>query len=91
MEYLHIIQREEERFMTRHLQKIGNSRGLVLSRTMLDHLGVTDEIEVKLEEGKIVIMAPNASVSRQRENFQDALETTFTQYDETMQRLADAS
>jgi antitoxin component of MazEF toxin-antitoxin module len=76
--------------MTRHLQKIGNSKGLVLSRTMLDHLGVIDEIEVKLEEGKIVITAPKASVARQRENFQDALETTFSEYDETMQRLADA-
>jgi len=74
--------------MTRHLQKIGNSKGLVLSRTMLDHLGVTDEIEVKLEEGRIVITAPKASDSRQRENFQDALEATFSEYDETMQRLA---
>ena len=30
--------------MTRLLQKMGYSKGVVLTRAMLDHLGVTDEV-----------------------------------------------
>ena len=72
--------------MTRHLQKIGNSKGLLLNRVMLDHLGVTDEVEVFLDRGRIVITAP-----RNRQSFDDAKKSTFDQYDSTMKRLADAS
>ena len=46
--------------MTRSLQKVGNSKGLVMTRTMLEHLGVTDAVEVLIEEGRIVITARKA-------------------------------
>jgi antitoxin component of MazEF toxin-antitoxin module len=75
--------------MTRRIQKIGNSRGLVLDRTMLEHLGVTTEVEVNMEQGRIILTAPQAS-SRQRQSFEDAKNSTFAQYDTAMQRLADA-
>ena len=75
--------------MTRTLQKIGNSKGVVLTRAMLDHLGVTDEVEILLEHGQIRITAPQGHAPR-RQSFEEAKEATFTQYDETMQRLADA-
>ena len=75
--------------MTRALQKVGNSRGLVLTRTMLDHLGVTDAVDVKLEEGRIVISPPSGAAPRRRQAFEEAKRATFAQYDVAMQRLAD--
>ncbi len=75
--------------MTRTLQRIGNSKGLVLTRTMLEHLGVTDAVEVTLEEGRIVITAPHGPAPR-RQSFEEAKDATFDQYDSAMKRLADA-
>jgi antitoxin component of MazEF toxin-antitoxin module len=75
--------------MTRTLQKIGNSRGLVLTRTMLDHLGITDTVEITLEEGRIVLAPPQGAAPR-RQSFEQASESTFAQYDDAMRRLADA-
>lgn len=76
--------------MTRSLQKVGNSKGLVMTRTMLEHLGVTDAVEVLIEEGRIVITAPQGPAPR-RQSFEEAKEATFAQYDAAMRRLADAS
>lgn len=75
--------------MTRTLQKIGNSKGIVLTRAMLDHLGVTDEVEILMEQGQIRITAPQGRAPR-RQSFEEAKEATFVQYDDAMQRLADA-
>ena len=76
--------------MTRLLQKVGNSRGLVLTRTMLDHLGATDAVEENIEEGRIVLTLPKGPVPRKRQSFEVAMETTFTEYDSAMARLAKA-
>lgn len=75
--------------MTRSLQKIGNSKGLVMTRTMMHHLGVTDAVEVSMEQGRIVITAPHGP-SQRRQSFEDAKESTFAQYDDALRRLADA-
>lgn len=75
--------------MRRLLQKVGNSRGVVLTRMMLDHLGVTDEVEVLIEQGQIRITAPQGHAPR-RQSFEEAKEATFAQYDAAMRRLADA-
>jgi antitoxin component of MazEF toxin-antitoxin module len=72
--------------MTRTIQKIGNSRGIILNRTMLEHLGTTDVVELTLEEGRIVLTAP-----RKRQSFDEATHVTFTDYDRTMKALADPS
>lgn len=77
--------------MTRSLQKIGNSKGLVMTRLMLEHLGVTDAVEVSMEQGRIVISAPQPPAPRRRQSFEEAKEATFAQYDDTLRRLADAS
>ena len=47
----------EEDIMIRQLQKIGNSKGVVLTRTMMDHLGVDKEVEVTMEDGRIILTA----------------------------------
>jgi antitoxin component of MazEF toxin-antitoxin module len=75
--------------MTRTLQKIGNSKGIVLTRAMLDHLGVTDQVEILLEQGQIRITAPQGR-TLVRQSFEEAKEATFAQYDHALQRLADA-
>ena len=40
--------------MTRTIQKIGNSKGIILNKTMLEHLGVSDAVDVAMEEGRII-------------------------------------
>lgn len=74
--------------MTRQLQKIGNSKGIVLTRTMLEHLGIEETIEITMEEGRIVLTAPQISLRRQ--SFDEARNATIEQYGEALQRLADA-
>lgn len=76
--------------MTRSLQKLGNSKGLVMTRTMLEHLGVTDAVELSMEQGRIVITAPQEHAPR-RQSFEEAKDATFAQYDDALRRLADAS
>ena len=74
--------------MTRRLQKIGNSKGVVLTRTMMEHLGVQETIEITMEEGRIILTVPQ--VSPRRQSFEEAKNATFAQYGEALQRLADA-
>ncbi len=74
--------------MIRQLQKIGNSKGVVLTRTMIDHLGVDKEVEITIEEGRIVLTAPQKESHRQ--NFEEAKSAIFSQHGEALQRLADA-
>ena len=74
--------------MTRQIQKIGNSKGVILTRTMMEHLGVDQAIEVTMEEGRIVLTAPQGAPRRQ--SFEEARNATFAQYDNALQRLADA-
>lgn len=44
--------------MTKKLTKSGNSKVLTMNKTMLDHLGVEDHVEVEFEKGRIVLKAP---------------------------------
>jgi antitoxin component of MazEF toxin-antitoxin module len=74
--------------MTRRLQKIGNSKGVVLTRTMIEHLGVQETIEITMEEGRIILTVPQ--VSPRRQSFEEAKNATFAQYGDALQRLADA-
>lgn len=80
--------------MTRILQRIGNSRGLLLSRDMLDHLDVSDTIEVTFEKGKIVLSKPSgaalAAAPRRQRTFEEAKKATIEQYHDALKELADA-
>ena len=75
--------------MSRSLQKMGNIKGVVLTHAMLYHLGVTYEVEVLIEHGRIWITAPQDRAPR-RQSFEEAKASTFDQYDLAMQRLAGA-
>lgn len=78
--------------MIKQLQKIGNSKGVVLTRTMMEHLGIEgDEVEITLEEGCIILSVPaSSSVPRRRQTFQEAKDATFAQYGDALQQLADS-
>ena len=80
--------------MQRTLQKFGNSRGILLSRDMLDHLELEDTVEVTFERGKIVLTKPSgASVAappRRRQSFEEAKQSTIAQYGPALKELADA-
>ena len=77
--------------MIKQIQKIGNSRGVVLTRTMIEHLGIEgDEVEITLEEGRIILSVPNSSSPLRRQTFEEAKDATFAQYGDALQRLADA-
>ena len=41
--------------MKRKLYKVGNSHGLILTKDMLQHLGVNDAVDVVMEPGRIVL------------------------------------
>lgn len=77
---------------TRRIQKIGNSRGLILTSEMMDHLGVLEQVSVTFETGRIVLTAPAPEArlvpGRRRQSRAEAVEATLAQYGEALQRLA---
>jgi antitoxin component of MazEF toxin-antitoxin module len=81
--------------VVRTLQKIGNSRGVVLTKDMLAHLGVEDRVEIAFEKGQIILTAPSSSSrltpGRNRQSFEAAKDATFAQYGPALQRLADVA
>ena len=44
--------------MTLRIEEIGDKTGVVLTREMLAHLGVSDTVDVAIEQNRIVISAP---------------------------------
>lgn len=79
--------------ITRRIQKIGNSRGVILTGDMLAHLGVEDQVAITFEAGRIVLSAPppgtRLAPGRNRQSKADAVRSTFTQYEGALQRLAE--
>ena len=80
--------------MIKQIQKIGNSRGIVLDRALLDHLGVANggSVELTMQENAIVIRPLGPGIMQQRprpQPFEEAMEATFQQYDGAMKRLAE--
>ncbi len=39
--------------------KIGNSRGIRIPRTVLEQAGLEDEVEMRVEGGKLIIQSPH--------------------------------
>ena len=77
--------------MRRNLIEIGGNRALILSREMLEHLGVTDAVEVTLEDGRLVLSASSQASSgapAPAQTFAEAAEDTLAQYDEALRRLS---
>jgi antitoxin MazE len=78
--------------MKTRLVRIGNSRGIRLPKPVIEQAGLSDEVELRVEDGAIVIMRsrqPRAgwaeAAALLRESGQDYLidEPTPTKFDET--------
>ena len=80
--------------VTRRIQKIGNSKGIILTAEMLAHLGVEDQVTVTFETDRIALSAPapgaKLSPGRRRQSNEDAMASTLSQYEGALQRLAEA-
>jgi antitoxin component of MazEF toxin-antitoxin module len=76
--------------MVRRLQKIGTSRGVILTREMIEHLGVQDAIEINLEEGRIVLTAPPSVVRliRRKTSAREAAREVIETYRSALRTLA---
>ena len=44
--------------MRARIVRIGNSQGIRLPKAVLDQSGLTDEVELEVEDGQIVLRAP---------------------------------
>lgn len=79
--------------ITRKIQKIGNSKGVILTGDMLAHLGVEDQVAITFETGRLVLSAPGSHAQltpgRNRQSKEEAMCSTFEQYGEALQRLAE--
>jgi len=71
--------------------KIGNSRGIRIPRTLLKQAGLTDEVEMMLEGGKLIIQSAHLPrqgwesmfvAMSQKDDDHLREETTPTQWDE---------
>jgi antitoxin MazE len=57
--------------MKTRLVRIGNSRGVRLPKTLIAQAGLTDEVELHLQDGAIII----ASVAAPRQGWAEAAQT----------------
>ena len=60
--------------------KIGNSKGLRLSKTILDKYNIKDKVEIILEEGQIIIKP----IEIPRQNWEAAFEKMSKEGDDKM-------
>lgn len=60
--------------------KIGNSKGLRLSKTILDKYNIKDKVEIILEEGRIILIP----VATPRQNWEKAFEKMSIDEDDKM-------
>ena len=60
--------------------KIGNSKGLRLSKTILDKYNIKDKVEIILEEGQIIIKP----IEIPRQNWETAFEKMSKEGDDKM-------
>lgn len=70
--------------MKRPLVKTGNSTALILTSDMKEHLGVTDVVDVQMEEGKIVLRKPEGTGM----DFEEAKAASHERYSEAYKELA---
>lgn len=78
--------------MLRNIQQFGDNKGIVLTRDMLEHLGVMETVDVSFEDGRIVLAAPReetTAVPLRKQSFREAADATLEQYDEALKRLAE--
>jgi len=74
--------------MEKRLQKIGNSRGIILPTAVLDHIGTNDTVVLTMEsDGRVVLTAPVSHGRKQ--SFSEAVDETNAQYGQALKRLSE--
>ena len=73
--------------LTKKLKKIGNSRGIIIEKNILQLLNIDDDTPIKLEVfgNKLVI----GSASDEKLDFDEALERSNTKFPRAYKRLAE--
>lgn len=66
--------------MTCKLVQTGDSVSLVLTRDMKEHLGVTDTVDVQMEDGRIILRKPMT--------FEEAKAASHDRYGKAYEELA---
>lgn len=67
--------------MTRKLIKTGNSSALVVDKTMKEHLGISDSVDLVFEKDRVILRRPMT--------IQEASERTLKRYGKALKRLAE--
>jgi antitoxin component of MazEF toxin-antitoxin module len=75
--------------MTKRLQAIGNSAGIIIDRPILDLLGITQETELDLKtDGKRLIITPIESKGARRARLAKVQARALRRHAETFRKLA---
>jgi len=75
--------------VTKRLQAIGNSAGIIIDRPILDLLGITQETDLELKtDGKRLIITPLASKGSRREQLAKVQARALRRHADTFRKLA---
>ncbi len=75
--------------MIKKLSKHGNSLALVIDRSILDLLGITEQTSLEIStDGESLVVAPLRDKKR-RKRFEDALASSNERYGNALKRLAE--
>jgi antitoxin component of MazEF toxin-antitoxin module len=75
--------------ITKKLSRHGNSLALVIDRSILELLGISERTPLEIStDGRALVVAP-ANDKRRQKRFEDALAACNRQYGKALQRLAE--
>jgi antitoxin component of MazEF toxin-antitoxin module len=74
--------------MIKSLQKVGNSRALVLDKAMLEHLGVRDEDQVQVTLSGDSLIVTGVSRTIPDDVYERSKKKIMTKYDKMLRNLA---
>ncbi len=75
--------------MVATLKKHGNSHALIINRTMMEQLGITEDtlLQITVRDRSMVI-EPAQTATMSDEQFKEAADRVFKKYDNLLRRLA---
>ncbi len=76
--------------MTKRLQAIGNSSGLIIDKPILELLEITADTELEIStDGKRLIITPLRDPETRRQQIERIQEKTLKDHEQTFRRLAE--
>jgi antitoxin MazE len=75
--------------MTKRLQSIGNSAGIIVDKPILDLLGITAETDLELTtDGRSLIITPRLSADARSRKLAKAQQRTLKNHEGTFRKLS---